>query len=749
MQRRPAPPRRSPTRRSADAGERSAAGRSSRTAIRIVRTSCRERLGRSAAHEGPERQRRLAVSTAARRSRSPTATPIRTATASFEEPLPAGTYSGAATTSERDHRRQQGRLQRRARPDFVPDQHARRLPVQAAGTATAACRRIVDIFNVTNRANFNNPTGDRRDAATFLILRSIRNGGPSRTAQFNVRYRLLGRRGQVRYPTGSRRRRGRIPYPTPPPASPAHRSYTTAHAHAARPAVPSLLLATMLSAQPPAAFQLEETTIAQIQTAFRDGSLTCRSLVEQYLKRIDAHDKRGAALNAIVHDERPSALKTADDLDRRFRQSGPVGPMHCVPVLVKDNYETVDMPTTAGSLSLQGHDDRQGRVRRQAAARRRGGDDRQVEHGGVRVQSRSKPSTRFCPATRAIRTTRAASRPDRAAARRPAPRRTLRRSALASDTGDSIRGPAAHQALVGLRSTMGLVSRGGVVPLNLAADIAGAVTRTVADTAAVLQVIAGEDPNDPATAASRGRVDANYAAALRRDGLKGARLGVLHQAYDTPTLDKEVDGVFRGALGELRNLGAEVIDPVAVDGLDALRRDAGRRLQPVQVRPQPFPRGALGDKAPMHSLEEIIKSRRFHPSIQARLESSQASEDVPGETAGCKARDEFREKLRAAVLDADDRPAARRADLSDLEQPAASHRRPQHAGRRQQPVLLAEHRVPGDYRADGIHARRYPARRPAVLRPAVERGDASPPGVRVRAGHAPSAAACCDKLAIR
>ncbi len=110
--------------------------------------------------------------------------------------------------------------------------------------------------------------------------------------------------------------------------------------------------------------------------------------------------------------------------------------------------------------------------------------------------------------------------------------------ALASDTGDSIRGPAAHQALVGLRSTMGLVSRAGVVPLSMAADIAGAVTRTVEDTAAVLQVIAGEDPNDPVTATSKGHVDANYAAALRRDGLKGARLGVLHQAYDTPTLDR-------------------------------------------------------------------------------------------------------------------------------------------------------------------------------------------------------------------
>jgi amidase len=221
--------------------------------------------------------------------------------------------------------------------------------------------------------------------------------------------------------------------------------------------------------------------------------------------------------------------------------------------------------------------------------------------------------------------------------------------ALASDTGDSIRGPAAHQALVGLRSTMGLVSRAGVVPLSLAADIAGAVTRTVADTAAVLQVIAGEDPNDAATAASRGHVDPDYAAALRADGLKGARLGVLHQAYDTPTLDREVDEVFRGALGELRNLGAEVIDPVAVDGLDAMRRGQGGGCNQFKYDLNKY-LAALGEKAPMHSLEDIVKSRRFHPSIQQRLESAQASDDVPGQSPGCRIRDEFREKLRAAVL---------------------------------------------------------------------------------------------------
>jgi amidase len=411
--------------------------------------------------------------------------------------------------------------------------------------------------------------------------------------------------------------------------------------------VPVLLLIPFLSPQPPAAFQVEETTIAQIQSAFRDGSLTCRSLVEQYLKRIDAQDKRGAALNAIVMTN-DQALNAADDLDRRFPQSGPVGAMHCVPVLVKDNYETFDMPTTAGSLSLKGM-----MTGKDAFVVKRLRDA-----GAVMIAKSNMAEFAFSPVetvnsilpgyTRnpydTSRVTAGSSGGSAAGAAA-----NFAAIALASDTGDSIRGPAAHQALVGLRSTMGLVSRAGVVPLNLAADIAGAVTRTVADTAAVLQVIAGEDPNDPATAASRGHVDPNYAAASRRDGLKGARLGVLHQAYDTPTLDKEVDALFRGVIGELRNLGADVIDPVAVEGLEGLRRTQGGGCNQFKYDLNRY-LAALGDKAPVHSLDEIVKSRRFHPSIQARLESSQTSEDVPGESPGCKARDEFREKLRAAVL---------------------------------------------------------------------------------------------------
>ena len=413
-------------------------------------------------------------------------------------------------------------------------------------------------------------------------------------------------------------------------------------------AVWALLVAgSMVGAQPPARFTLDEATIASVHAAFRAGSLTCRSLVEQYLARIEANDKQGAALNAIVL-VNPDALTVASDLDRRYRQSGPVGPLHCVPVIVKDNYETADMPTSAGSLSLK--DMKTGKdafvVKRLRDA------------GAVMIAKSNMAEFAFSPVETVSSilpgytrnpydTSRVTAGSSGGSAAALAANFAL--MATASDTGDSIRGPAAHQALVGLRSTMGLVSRAGVVPLNLAADIAGVLTRTVADTAITLQVIAGEDPKDPATASGRGHVEADYAtAALARDALKGARLGVLHQAYDTPTLDREVDAVFRGALGELGNLGAEVIDPIEVPGLDALRRTQGGGCNQLKHDLNQYLAG-LGDKAPLHSLEEIVKSRRFHPSIQARLESAQAADDVPGESAGCKARDEFREKLRAAV----------------------------------------------------------------------------------------------------
>ena len=161
---------------------------------------------------------------------------------------------------------------------------------------------------------------------------------------------------------------------------------------------------------------------------------------------------------------------------------------------------------------------------------------------------------------------------------------------LGTDTGNSIRGPSAHNALVGIRSTMGLTSRAGVVPLNLSADIAGPMARTVADAAAIFQVIVGEDPDDPATAASRGRPREDYSAALRRDGL-AAPGSACCTRRTAPPPRTEGCAVFGAALEDLRRAGAVMVDSVGVDSLDA---GAGPRAAAasLQVRPQRLARAA-------------------------------------------------------------------------------------------------------------------------------------------------------------
>ena len=212
----------------------------------------------------------------------------------------------------------------------------------------------------------------------------------------------------------------------------------------------------------------------------RAGRLTCRALVQQYLRRIEAYDKHGPAINAIVVIN-PQALDEADDLDRRFKASGPVGPLHCVPAIVKDNFETIGLQSADGSLALEGIRLEPGRVPGAGGSRTPAPSCWPSRTWRSSRSRRTRRSARFCRATRRTPTRSIASRPDRAAAR---PRRSPRTSALiglGSDTGNSIRGPSSHQALVGIRSTMGLTSRGGVVPLNLLADIAGPMARTVED----------------------------------------------------------------------------------------------------------------------------------------------------------------------------------------------------------------------------------------------------------------------------
>lgn len=408
-------------------------------------------------------------------------------------------------------------------------------------------------------------------------------------------------------------------------------------------------LATPAGAQQPVrshpVFDVTETTIAEIHSAMRAGSLTCRALVSSYLQRIAAYDKTGPAINALIV-VNPVALTVADSLDRRFATGGMTGPLHCIPIIVKDNFETRDLPTTVGSLSLQGMIPRQDafmvrRIREAGAIVL--AKSNMAEFAFTPYETVSSILPGYTKNPYALDRVTAGSSGGSAAAVAA----NLGEAALGTDTGNSIRGPSAHQALVGIRSTMGLTSRDGVAPLNLASDVAGPLARTVADAVALFQVVAGEDTADTVTARSRGHRASDYATFLNRDALKGARIGVLHQAYDRATTDTEVVRVFNAALNDMRRQGATIVDPVAVPGLEARQRSAGGCNQFKWDINDWLAR--QGDRAPVHTLAEIIASRRYHPTIQQRLESAQADSLPPAKNPGCASRDEFRAWLRTGV----------------------------------------------------------------------------------------------------
>ena len=410
-----------------------------------------------------------------------------------------------------------------------------------------------------------------------------------------------------------------------------------------------LAATTVVARQAPPApppFRVEEATIAQIHAAMKAHSLTCRALVDAYLRRIDAYDKNGPALNAIVV-VNPEAQKLADDLDRRYAQTGPVGPLHCVPMIVKDNFETIGLQSAAGSLSLKGF------VSNKDAFLVR----RIKEAGAIVLAKSNMAEFAFSPYETVNSLLPGYTRNPYALDRVTAGSSGGTAAAIAanfgtvgfgSDTGNSIRGPSSHQALVGIRSTMGLTSRAGVVPLSLLADVAGPMARTVEDAVTVFQVIAGFDPDDPVTSASRDRAPVNYTASLQRDGLKGARIGILRQAYERDTLDPEVNDVFMSAVEDLKRAGAVIVDPAHVDP-DQVRRPQGMAACAGFKYDINRYLAAQGDRVPVHSLEEIIRSRRYHPSIQLRLQQAQDGPENGPDTDACKAEAAYRDQFRAAV----------------------------------------------------------------------------------------------------
>jgi amidase len=411
--------------------------------------------------------------------------------------------------------------------------------------------------------------------------------------------------------------------------------------------------------QQPSAFHLEDTTIAQIHAAMKAKRLTCRGLVEQYLQRIATFDKAGPAINAIVV-VNPKALERADELDRMIAQGQTAGPLHCIPAIVKDNFETIGLQSAAGSLALEGF----------VSARDAFQVARIKDAGAIVIAKSNMAEWAFSPYETvssilpgytknpyALDRVTAGSSGGTAAAVAA----NFGAIGLGSDTGNSIRGPSSHQALTGIRSTMGLTSRSGVVPLNLLADIAGPMTRTLEDAVTVFQVIAGPDPNDPVTVAGTpiarafspsGRPASlpNYLAALERGRLKGRRIGLLRQAYERETTDPEIVTVFMAAVDDLKRAGAIIVDPVRVN-LDNARRPQGAGTCGGFKYDINRWLASHGDRIPVKSLADIIKSRKFHPTVQRRLEQGQEGTENGPDTEACQAESVYREQVRAAVLE--------------------------------------------------------------------------------------------------
>ena len=297
---------------------------------------------------------------------------------------------------------------------------------------------------------------------------------------------------------------------------------------------------------------LDAATIADITAAFTAGTLTAERLVQMYLARIDAYNLRGPNLRGVLAVNR-KAVDTARALDAERKSKGPRSALHGIPVILKDNIDTADMPTTGGSLLLEGSmpPDDAFVVKKlrdagaviigkanlsefaSGAAHSSLGGLMRNPHDLQRTPSGSSGGTGIAIAA------------------------AFASVGLGTDTGGSIRGPSTSNGIAGLKPTHGLMSRDGIIPLALSFDTAGPMARTVYDVAAALGVMTGVDPADPATAKSNGRFDTDYTKFLKADALKGARLGI---ARDFLGADAEVDWVVEAALDIMRRGGATIVD---------------------------------------------------------------------------------------------------------------------------------------------------------------------------------------------
>lgn len=386
----------------------------------------------------------------------------------------------------------------------------------------------------------------------------------------------------------------------------------------------ALVMATMAPAvqaapQPPGRIEVAEASIPQLQAALASGALTSRQLVLAYLARIAAYDQIGPSLNSIVT-LNPAALAQADALDKERASKGPRGPLHGIPVLVKDNFDTLDMPTSGGALAL--------------ATLQPSQDAYQVDKlrsAGAIILGKTAMHE-LAAGTTTISSLTGQSRNPYDLLRSPggssggtgaAIAASFAAAGMGSDTCGSIRIPAAYQNLFGLRTTRGLASRTGVIPLSDTQDVAGPLARSVADLAIMLDATVGSDKRDAITAGADAHVPKSYADALQPGSLKGARIGVLRSLFTIVPDDGDGKLVYDQAITAMRNAGAEVIE-VAIPGLDEMLTESGSMYEFVEDLRRYL---AAHPWAPVASLEEIVKAGLHHDQLDKRLRDPLAGPD--------------------------------------------------------------------------------------------------------------------------
>lgn len=327
-----------------------------------------------------------------------------------------------------------------------------------------------------------------------------------------------------------------------------------------------------------AAFAIEEATLAALQAAMTSGTLTAEGLARLCLERIEAMDRRGPTLRA-VQQVNPDALAIARALDEERRTRGPRGPLHGIPLLLKDNIATVDaMETTAGTLALVG-----ARVRAEAFVATK------LREAGAVILGKASMTEwanfKSAPSLSGWSARNGQGRNPYALDRTPsgsssgsaiAVAASLVPVAIGTETDGSIVSPAGVNGIVGIKPTVGLTSRASVIPISATQDTIGPFGRTVADAAAVLGAMTGVDPRDPATQASAGQAHADYTRFLDADGLRGARIGVPRAGYFGGAA--KTDAIIERALAVLRDRGAELVDPVAIRDFDRDALTAAERV---------------------------------------------------------------------------------------------------------------------------------------------------------------------------